>query len=89
MKGNIQEREYDKFRDATNEKSKVAVIIEQDVPVPIDSSGVNWDEIITTFPSNIQELYTYKKNTSIVQTVLVQYENSNKKNIVYINKMRA
>jgi hypothetical protein len=38
MKGNIQEREYDKFRDAQLGRSKVAVTIEQDPanPIPIN-----------------------------------------------------
>lgn len=34
MKGNIQEREYDKFRDASNGKSKVATVLEQTDPIP-------------------------------------------------------
>jgi hypothetical protein len=45
-----------------------------------------WDEILTTFPSETSELYTYKKNEIILQTVLVQYANTNKKIILSLTK---
>jgi hypothetical protein len=45
-----------------------------------------WDEILTTFPSETSELYTYKKDSNILQTVLVQYANTNKKIILSLTK---
>jgi hypothetical protein len=49
---------------------------------------VNWDEITTTFPTTSSELYTYKKNTITVQTILVTYQDSTKKVIISLNKTR-
>jgi hypothetical protein len=51
-------------------------------------NNIDWDEISTTFPSNKSELYTYKKNSISVQTVLVTYENSSKKTITSLVRMR-
>lgn len=36
MKSDIREREHDKFRPATGDKSKVAVTVEQDSPIPVE-----------------------------------------------------
>lgn len=47
---------------------------------------VVWDEILTTFPSTSSELFTYKKNTVIIQTILVQYTAADKKTILSITK---
>lgn len=46
-----------------------------------------WDELVTTFPANNVELYTYKLNNTVVRTVTVIYENQNKKTILSIQKM--
>lgn len=35
MKHDVREREYDKFRPADNEKSKVAVVLEQEEAIPV------------------------------------------------------
>jgi hypothetical protein len=86
MKSNLNDREFDKFREAPNDKSSVSVSV--DAALPIESAGVDWDEIITTFPSNTQELYTYKKSTSTVQTVLVTYQNGDKKTILNMTRTR-
>jgi hypothetical protein len=87
MKSTLTDREFSKFRDG---KSGDAVAINYDgvSPLPVDTSGVDWDEIVTTFPSEIEELYTYRKSAVTIQVVLVQYETASKKNIVYINKTR-
>ena len=50
---------------------------------PVD---VLWDEIITTLPSNTTELYTYKLNSVIVQTILVTYQTASKSLIISIQK---
>jgi hypothetical protein len=49
---------------------------------------VSWDEISTTFPSDTQELYTYKNNSISVQETLVTYADSTRKQIVSIQKTR-
>lgn len=85
MKNNLKDREFDKFRDAPNDKSSISVSV--DTPLTVEPSGVNWDEINTTFPATNQELYTYKKNSVTVQTVLVTYENGSKS--VIINMVRT
>ena len=86
MKSTVKDREFDKFRSAPNDKSSVAVTA--DIPVPVDASGVNWDEITTTFPSTVEELYTYKKDSVIIQTVLVTYDTSAKKTILSMVRVR-
>ena len=50
---------------------------------------VDWDEIATTFPSLITELYTYKKNSVTVQTILVTYLDNTKKTIISLQKTRV
>ena len=85
MKNNLKDREFDKFREAPNDKSSIS--ISTDIPLTVETSGVNWDEINTTFPATNQELYTYKKNSVTVQTVLVTYENGSKS--VILNMVRT
>lgn len=86
MKPTIKDREYDKFREGTDGKTTVAVSLDEALDVNID--GVSWDEITTTFPATNQELFTYKENSTIVQTVLVTYETDTKKQIIKIEKTR-
>jgi hypothetical protein len=54
----------------------------------VPPNEVLWDEIATTFPSNISELYTYKYNAQVVQDVLVTYADPTKKLIVSVQKTR-
>lgn len=49
---------------------------------------VDWDRVETTFPSSTTELYTYKKNNVIIQTVLITYETAAKKTILLMQKTR-
>lgn len=49
---------------------------------------VVWDSIITTFPAANQDLFTYTLNGSPVQTVTVTYQDSTKKQIVLVDKVR-
>ena len=49
---------------------------------------VSWDEIATTFPTENQELYTYKKNSVAVQETLVTYVDATRKQIISIQKTR-
>lgn len=82
------DREYQKFRDTgTNGETKVGVEVENDSSHPIVvTSSVNWDKLETTFPSPSQDLFTYKKNSTTVMTVLVTYSGTNKKTIINIEK---
>jgi hypothetical protein len=86
MKSTIQDREFAKFRDGETGDA-VAVTFDGEA-IPVETGGVIWDEIVTTFPAANQDLFTYKKESQIVQTVLVTYENDSKKIIVGINKTR-
>ena len=49
---------------------------------------VDWDRIETTFPSPTSELYTYKKNNIVIQTVLITYQTAAKNVIVLMQKTR-
>ncbi len=54
----------------------------------VPPNEVLWDEIATTFPSDISELYSYKYDTQVVQDILVTYADSTKKLIVSVQKTR-
>jgi hypothetical protein len=87
VKDNIRDREMGKFRPARDGLSKTAVEIENQSGSPvIVSSNVAWDEVQITLPSQSQELFTYKKDSEAVMTVLVTYSDSSRKNILSINK---
>lgn len=49
---------------------------------------VDWDRVETTFPSATSELYTYKKDSVIIQTVLITYDSPSKKTILLMEKTR-
>ena len=53
-----------------------------------NTTSVSWDEINTTFPTTISELYTYKYQSNTVQTILVTYDSTTKKTIVSVQKTR-
>jgi hypothetical protein len=86
MKTTLLDREFSKFRDGKGGDA-VAVTFDGD-SIPVETSGVDWDEINVTFPSSTEDLFTYKKDSQIVQTVLVQYSAIDKKNIIYMQKTR-
>ena len=80
------DKENEKFRESQDGKVVVAVKMEESIDVNID--GVDWDEIVTTFPQVNQELFTYKKESVIVQTVLVTYDSSSKTTVLKLEKTR-
>lgn len=84
MKTTLNDREFAKFRDGVGGDA-VAVTLDGE-SVSVDTAGVDWDEIITTFPSSNQELFTYKKNSVTVQTVLITYQNDSKKVITHMQR---
>ncbi len=86
MKSTIKDREFDKFRESTSGQTTVAVSLDEAIEVNVD--GVEWDEIVTTFPATNQELFTYKFETNIVQTVLATYESDQKKTVIKLEKTR-
>ena len=49
---------------------------------------VNWDRFEATFPNDTQDLFTYKKDTTVIQTVLVTYQDNTNKIIVNIDRAR-
>jgi hypothetical protein len=54
----------------------------------LSPNDIMWDEIITTFPTDIEELYSYKLNSNPVQDVLVTYADTSKRLIVSVQKTR-
>lgn len=52
-------------------------------------TAVIWDEIQTTFPSESSELYSYKLNGNLVQTMLVTYQDSTKRIILNVERTRV
>lgn len=89
MKSTVQDREFDKFRPADNDKSKIAVTTDSDDPLKVDISGISWDSILVSFPQLDQEVYTYSLNLVTVQTVTVTYTDSTKKFIQSIIKVKS
>jgi hypothetical protein len=53
------------------------------------STEPDWDDMVTTFPSSVTELHTYKRNNVVVQTTLITYTNSSKTVISRIQKTRV
>jgi hypothetical protein len=51
-------------------------------------TDVDWDKIETTFPTTTTELYTYKKNDIVIQTVLITYQSAAKNVILLMEKTR-
>lgn len=49
---------------------------------------IEWDEIVTSFPANHEDLFTYYRGGVAVQTVLVTYESASKKTVMNIKKTR-
>lgn len=83
-----KDREYKKFRDSSTGTAVAVTGSRSDGVVSVDTAGVQWDEIITTFPSAITELFTYKYLGVTVQTVTVTYESAAKKTVISVVKVR-
>jgi hypothetical protein len=56
--------------------------------IEVLATEVKWDQLNTTFPSVTSELYTYKLNTIVVMTVLVNYTTAQKTTILSIQKTK-
>ena len=53
------------------------------------STEPDWDDFITTFPTTVSELHTYKRGDDVVQTVLISYSSASKSQILRIQKTRV
>jgi len=73
-------RVYDSIKNA------LRVTLVQSDPV-IVTDDIEWDEIVTTYPSSTQEVYTYKLLTNVVQIITVNYTNSSKELISSVIKV--
>jgi hypothetical protein len=77
------------FRQSST-NTKIAVQVENTNPINVNvlsDESVNWDEIQATYPSSVQEVYTYKLSSVNVQTVTVNYTNASKKTILSVLKV--
>lgn len=88
LPGSSRDREYQKFRDSDTGTAVAITGSRTDGVLSVDTAGVQWDEIITTFPTSITELFTYKYQTVTVQTVTVTYESAAKKTVISVVKVR-
>ena len=84
----LKDNEAKKFTKGKSGEPAVRTTFDGSSPVPVETSGVEWDEIVTTFPEVNQDLVTYKLNSVTVQTVLGTYEGSLKKQVLQISKAR-
>lgn len=62
--------------------------VNSDGSINVETAGVSWDEIVTTFPSADVEVFTYKLAGVLVQTITVTYESSLKKIPISIIKVK-
>jgi len=85
LPGSQHDREYQKFRDS---EDGPAVAITVDRSLNVETAGVQWDQIVTTFPSANVDVFTYRKSGNVVQTVTVTYESAAKKTPVSVVKVR-
>lgn len=86
LPGSNHDREYQKFR---NSEDGTSIAITSDSSLNVETAGVQWDQIVTTFPANNVEVFTYRLAGSVVQTVTVTYESSAKKTPVSVVRVRV
>ena len=82
MKSTIQDRKFDSYRSADNDKSKVAVTLEDGL-----LAGLTYNDIQATYPDSVTENYTYLFDGDIVATIEVTYSDSTKS--VFIRARRV
>lgn len=85
LPGSSHDREYKKFRDS---EEGPAVAITVDGALNVETAGVRWNEIVTTFPSNNIEVFTYKLDGVVVQVITVTYQSNDKKVPLSVVKVR-
>lgn len=78
MPSSFRDRDQAKFRDATNNKSKIAVTIEGDTGL---LEGVSYDEIQASYPDSVTEVYTFFFQSTQVALIEVTYTNASKQSL--------
>lgn len=73
MSPNIDDRELSKFREASNDKSKVAVTVEDGL-----LSGVTYTKIVIEYPTQNTEVYKYYNGLVLSAEILLTYTNNSK-----------
>ena len=84
MKSTVQDREFDKFRSADNDKSKVAVTLEGDTGL---LQGITYDDIQAEFPSSIITNYKYYSSSVLVATIEVTFMDSAHSDVLRARKI--
>ena len=88
LPGSQHDREYQKFRDSETGAAVAIVGAGPGGSITVETAGVQWDEIVTTFPSANVDVFTYRKAGNVVQTITVTYESASKKTPVSVVKVR-
>jgi hypothetical protein len=84
MKNSIQDRKFDSYRSADNDKSKVAVTMEGDTGL---LQGISYDDIQAEFPSSTITNYKYYSNSVLVATIEVTFTDSAHSDVVRARKI--
>ena len=84
MKNTVQDREFDKFRSADNDKSKVAVTLEGDTGL---LQGITYDDIQAEFPSSTITNYKYYSSSVLVATIEVTFMDSAHSDVLRARKI--
>lgn len=84
MQSDLKSREHDKFRDATEGKTKVAVTQEGDSGL---LEGISYDDIQATFPSDIITNYSYYKSSVLQATIEVTFTDSAHNEVLRVRKI--
>ena len=84
MKSTVQDREFDKFRSADNDKSKVAVTLEGDTGL---LQGITYDDIQAEFPSSTITNYKYYSSSVLVATIEVTFTDSAHSDVLRARKI--
>ena len=87
----IKEMESGSYRDASNvapRKTRVATQLENSSsnPIPVTTTGVKWDNLKVSFPTENQDKFEYFYQGNLVLEFLVTYVNNTKKDILEITK---
>ena len=88
LPGSQHDREYQKFRDSDTGPAIAIVGASEGGSIAVETAGVQWDTIITTFPASHIEVFTYSLNGQTVQTVTVTYQSNDKKVPLSVVKVR-
>lgn len=70
------DRDFNKYRDAGSNNTKVAVTQEGDTGL---IEGIQYDDVQASYPSSLIEEYAYFLNTVLQATVEITYQDSCKR----------